>query len=62
MDKQDCFNLGFQTCVLSGMLFVLLFGEVTLWPMKKPLHEHLLLYPIALMFVILGLVHIIQQM
>lgn len=62
MTKWYYFGLGIKTCLLSVILFLLLFGEVTLGPMKKPLKAYSVLYPIVVLFVVCCLFFTVRQM
>ena len=62
MTKWDYFNIGAQTCAISAMIYALVFGEVTLWPMKWPLWRHAVLYPVVLVVLIIAFVMTLRQM
>ena len=56
MSKWDYFLLGIKVCLLVAMLFTLLFGEVTVWPMKEPLWKHTVIYPLVVVLFIVALI------
>lgn len=62
MTKWDYFNIGVQTCALGVMIYALVFGEVTLWPMKRPLWSHVVLYPVVLVALIIAFALTLRQM
>ena len=62
MTKWDYFWTGAKISLLAMMLFTLLFGEVTVWPMKEPLWKHTVAYPIVVLIFALALISSIKQL
>lgn len=62
MSKWDYFNIGMQTCAIGLMLYALIFGEVTIWPMKQPLRKYTVLYPVVFVILVIALVFSVCQM
>lgn len=62
MTKWDYFSLGVKISLLTIALFALLFGEVTVWPMKEPLWKHTVAYPIVVLIFVAALISSAKQL
>lgn len=62
MNRWHYFFLGVQVCLDSLILLVLIFGEVTIGRMKQPISNHIILYPLAVILIVVFLVNAIWQM
>ena len=62
MTKWDYFCTGVKISWLAIMLFTLLFGEVTVWPMKEPLWKHTVAYLITVLIFAIALISSIKQL
>lgn len=56
MTKWHYFWIGFKASALLIVLFTLLFGEVTCWPMKQPLWKHSVLYLLVVISFVIALI------
>ena len=62
MSKWDYFLLGVKVCLFATILFTLLFGEVTVWPMKEPLWKHTVAYLLVVVLFIVALITSIKSL
>lgn len=62
MNRWYYFFLGVQACLDSLVLLVLIFGEVTIGRMKQPISNHIILYPLVVILIVVFLVNAIWKM
>lgn len=53
MTNWNCFMNGMGATIWLLFLICLVFGGVTIWPMKRPIKEHRVLYLAVIVFAVL---------